>query len=204
LRALIRSSFVVAALLMASVQSAFASVAPTTPSLTGELLNGDNVTTSGNSHCNADGTGYFTFSASGTAGPVYAGTFREWGIVAITMKNGLFYENFAAAFVINSTAPNATIYGTKEEVPPETFLPPPGFRCSQYTFAGSTGYQTYGNARPNIYQAAIYTGGNTYYDQGSTDLAFTECRTTLCGTFFSENFKSNLGALLTPASNGGN
>jgi len=33
--------------------------------------------------------------------------------------------------------------------------------------AGYTGYTSIVNALPNIYQAAIYRGGNTYYDKGN-------------------------------------
>jgi hypothetical protein len=184
------------------MQSASAEGPPSTPSLTGEILTGNSITTSRGSHCNADGTGYITFSVSGTAAPVYIGTFREWGVVAITKKNGLFYENFAAAFVINSITPKATIYGATEE-PAQTFPPPPGYPCQAYGGPRGSGYSSYGNVPPNLYRATISRGGYQYRDNGATDVTFDDCSSpSVCASNFEERFTSSRGALLTPIANG--
>jgi hypothetical protein len=101
----------------------------------------------------------------------------------------------------------ATIVGTKAEIPPETFPPPPGFRCDLYA---RFGYTTIGNAQPNLYQATIRTGnpasddeGLTYHDNGNTDeTLFFNCATpTTCATPqgpLNESFKSNRGLVLQP------
>jgi hypothetical protein len=181
---------------------AWAASPPTTPSLTGETLNG--TVTQVSQHCRADGSGYYTFTASGTAAGPYTGTFTEQGVVLITLRNSLFYEQLIARFQIQSVTPPARIVGTKAEIPPETFPPPPGISCPVYNF----GYTTIGNTQPNRYQATIRTGnpgsddeGQTYQDSGTTDMTVLwNCNAAgVCaGGSIQESFVSNRGPVLQP------
>jgi hypothetical protein len=211
-RKVIQSLLAALTLVVAQGVHASAASAPTTPSLTGETLTLPVGGVTPNSpHCSADGTGYVTFDASGDAAGPYSGTFRERGALVITLQGGLYYEHFFAVFTIKSVTPRATIRGTKAEIPPETFPPAPGFACQDYSTPPPSGYGTFGNLAPNIYQATIRTNGNgsdhTYRDNGVTDsgMLFT-CLPSGCpagvAAFF-ENFTSSRGPLLYPTNDGG-
>ena len=167
---------------------------PTTPSLTGESLTGPTVQR--NVHCNADGTGYATFSTSGTATGPYVGTFNESGVLAIVKYHGLYYENFVAGLQVKSVTPSATIRGAKAEIPPETFSPSPGRTCQSYD-QPNAGYSTLGHTTPDLYQAIIGREGQTYDDNGHTDVTVPIGPCTVCGPF-RETFASSKGLVLTP------
>jgi hypothetical protein len=180
---------------VAGLSAVPAAAQPTTPSLTGENLTGPAVQRS--VHCNADGTGYVTFSTSGAAAGPYVGTFSEFGVLAVTKSNGLYYEHFAAGFRINSATPSANIRGGKAEIPPETFSPAPGKTCQSYNEAGS-GYTTAGHTTPDLYQAIIDRAGQTFEDNGTTDVTVPIGPCTACSAFH-ETFSSSKGLVLTPS-----
>ena len=210
MRKVIQSLMAALILVVAQAGHASATSAPTTPSLTGETLTSPaGGVTPNRPHCNPDGTGYITFDASGVAAGPYSGTFRELGAVVITLQDGLYYENFFAAFTIKSVTPKATIKGTKAEIPPQTFPPAPGLACLDYPIPAPGGYTTIGNATPNVYQATIRTdgreGGNTYRDKGVTDVSILmTCLPSGCPPVraFFETFTSSRGAVLYPSNDG--
>jgi hypothetical protein len=180
---------------VAGLSAVPALAAATTPSLTGENLTGPAVQR--NVHCNADGTGYATFSTSGAASGPYSGTFSEAGVLAITKSRGLYYENFFAGFRINSVTPSAKIQGGKAEIPPETFSPSPGKTCQSYNQANSV-YTTVGHTTPDLYQAIVEREGQTFEDNGKTDVTVPIGPCTVCQPFH-ETFSSSKGLVLTPS-----
>jgi hypothetical protein len=183
---------------VAGLSAVPAAAQPTTPSLSGENLTGPTVQRS--AHCNADGTGYVTFSTSGTAAGPYTGTFSESGVLAVTKSTGRYYEHFAAGFRINSVTPSANIRGGKAEIPPETLSPSPGKTCQSYNQAGS-GYTTAGHTTPDLYQAIVEREGQTFEDNGTTEVTVPIGPCTACAPFH-ETFSSSKGLTLTPRSEG--
>lgn len=142
--------------------------------------------------CHQDGTGRITYSASGSAVGPYNGTFKERGVVWVTNSGGVPYENFFAAFEIRSTSPSATIVGTKSEIPPETF---PGLYCGGYPIYG---YSSYFNDAPNVYNARIRRGENTFKDKGTSNVEVTfGCTDPAClPNSIREDFTSTSGTML--------
>lgn len=193
-------------LVMAQGVQAAASAPGTSPTLTGETLTGPaGGTVDNHVHCNPDGTGFITFSATGFATGPYQGTFRERGVVSVTQRNGVLYENFFARFTIDSVTPRASVTGTTAEIPPETF---PGLECKGYQLF--QGYSSVLNDFPDRYQALIRKGGadgrqdgeggngRTSRDEGTTNVTvILSCDTIPCSADqpnFLETFTSTRAA----------
>lgn len=138
-----------------SLQSALA--APTPPS----TLTGETFTSSGGPvivYCN--GSGNFTFTASGVASGPYAGTFTETGSGTVTAPDpGSFgsITAFSASFTIYSPTNVVLVTGTKT-------LASPTSDSFCYTPPNSVG----GGPILTSYQATIYTATGKYRDQGSS------------------------------------
>ena len=141
-----------------SVVATFAPVpagAATGPSLDGENFSGGTVT-AGPASCANDGSGTFSYDATGNAAGPYAGTYTEHGTVTIGDDFGTL-SGWEADFTIRSTSPTATITGHK------SFKP--GTSTSEN--GGACGSGSFGEAMNLVYTATIVpAAGPAFNDRG--------------------------------------
>lgn len=146
-------------LLFAGLLGAPAAQASTLPpTLAGETFTADQGPGSAVLSCNSDGSGSFTFHASGAAAGPYAGTFVEDKTVTNAAPSPDQYTllTYHATFTI--TSPAGTVTGTKDFVPGSPGI---GSCVTRHHIGG------YFDAPSVTYSATIVSAGHSYTDSGT-------------------------------------
>jgi hypothetical protein len=185
---------------VAPAQSALAAHSPPPPpsTLTGESLVGTpGAVTIASSNCDPSGTSTFTFDASGTSGPPYAGTFTEHGTVAVgpqNVPNPPFLPLGTVTALdtqFNIDSPAGQVAGTKHLITGFSGL------CASSTppFGGPVTLRSAGGTMS--YEAVITTADGRFRDRGqvsNTSVVHTD-PTNAGDNVFSEGlFNSDLTA----------